>query len=80
MGGAPEIQGAFPQSLMFTLLPTKTIQDHEAVPKELQAMCSSEDLGRQTGVHQESQDRLVGEQALSFGVRMERYFELQLWL
>lgn len=72
MGGSAEIQGSFPQSLSLTLLSTKTIQDHEAVPKEMQAMSSGECLGRQTGVHQESQDRLVGEQALSPGVRIER--------
>lgn len=77
MGGSAEIQGDFPQSLTLTLLPTKTIQHHEAVPKE---MCSSECLGRQTDVHQESQDRLAGEQALSPGVRIVKYFELQLWL
>lgn len=72
MGGSAEIQGAFPQSLTLTLLPAKAIQDHEAAPKEMQATCSGECLGRQTGVPQESQDRLVGEQAPSPGVRMER--------
>lgn len=59
MCSSAEIQVAFSQNLTLNLLPTKTFQHYEAVPKEIQAPYSGEQAGRQISEHQQSQDKLV---------------------